>query len=114
MTEHATTSILTLSERALSEARSLLARESGARGLRIGVRGGGCSGLSYFAEPAREDRPGDRILSFDGLDVILDVKSQLFLTGTRVEWSDSLLQSGFVFHNPNAKRSCSCGESFTV
>jgi iron-sulfur cluster assembly protein len=114
MTEHATTSILTMSERALLEARALLAREADVRGLRIGVRGGGCSGLSYFAEPAREERPGDRILAFDGLDIFLDVKSQLFLTGTRVEWSDSLLQSGFVFHNPNAKRSCSCGESFTV
>ena len=114
MTEETSTTFLTMSERAVREAHTLLSREAGAVGLRIGVRGGGCSGLAYFAEPAREERPGDRVFTFDDLAVYLDVKSQLFLAGTRVEWSESLLQSGFVFHNPNAKRSCSCGESFTV
>jgi iron-sulfur cluster assembly protein len=100
---------------AVTRARALLAdHPSGATGLRLGVRGGGCSGLTYFVEPAAGERPGDRVLEFDGLKVYLDVKSQLFLTGTVVDWSTSLLQGGFVFRNPNAKRSCSCGESFTV
>ena len=54
------------------------------------------------------------LLDFDGLRVYLDVKSQLFLIGTEVDWEDGILSSGFRFHNPNAKRSCSCGESFTV
>ena len=115
MTENATTAFLSMSDRAVHEALALLQREGkAAAGLRIGVRGGGCSGLSYFAEPAEAERPGDRIFEFGGVKVYLDVKSQLFLAGTRIDWSASLLQSGFVFRNPNAKRSCSCGESFTV
>lgn len=110
-----TATFLEFTPDAVARARALLAdHPSGATGLRLGVRGGGCSGLSYFVEPAAGQKPGDRVMEFDGLKVYLDVKSQLFLAGTVVDWSNALLQSGFVFRNPNAKRSCSCGESFTV
>ncbi len=111
----ATKAILEFTPKAVGRARILLSEQGqGATGLRLGVRGGGCSGLAYFVEPAQGERPGDRVLDIEGLKVYLDVKSQLFLAGTVVDWSDALLQSGFVFQNPNAKRSCSCGESFTV
>src|SRR5262249_26505930 len=107
--------ILDLTPNAVHHAKELLAREGKAdHGLRVGVRGGGCSGMSYFAAPENREKKGDLVLDFDGLRVYLDVKSQLFLVGTQVDWEDSLLSSGFRFHNPNAKRSCSCGDSFTV
>ena len=100
---------------AVAHAKELLAREGRADlGLRLGVRGGGCSGLNYFVAPESVEKKGDQILEFDGLRVFLDVKSQLFLVGTEVDWEDGILSSGFRFHNPGAKRSCSCGESFTV
>jgi iron-sulfur cluster assembly protein len=100
---------------AVERAKELLAREAKADyGLRLGVKGGGCSGLNYFVAPENTQKKGDLILDFDGLRVFLDVKSQLFLIGTEVDWEDGVMSSGFRFRNPNAKRSCSCGESFTV
>jgi iron-sulfur cluster assembly protein len=107
--------LVTFTPRAVECAKSLLAREDKpGYGLRLGVRGGGCSGLNYFVAPENAPKKGDLLLDFDGLTVYLDVKSQLFLIGTEVDWEDGILSSGFRFHNPNAKRSCSCGESFTV
>ena len=107
--------LVTFTPNAIVRAKELLAREDKAgHGLRLGVRGGGCSGLNYFIAPENAQKKGDLILDFDGLQVFLDVKSQLFLLGTEVDWEDGILSSGFRFHNPNAKRSCSCGESFTV
>jgi len=107
--------LVTFSAHAVSRAKELLTREGKAdHGLRMGVRGGGCSGLEYFVAPEDTAKKGDLILDFDGLRVFLDVKSQLFLIGTEVDWEDGVMSSGFRFHNPNAKRSCSCGESFTV
>ena len=100
---------------AIRRAKGLLSEHGQpAAGIRLGVRGGGCSGLAYFFEIEGEEKAGDRVLEFEGLRVFLDPKSQLFLSGTEVGWSDSLMQSGFTFQNPNSKRSCSCGESFTV
>jgi len=83
-------------------------------GLRLGVRGGGCSGLSYVVE--WEEAPGERdeVLERDGARVFVDSRSARFLAGTVVDWQKSLLQSGLVFRNPNVKSSCGCGESFAV
>jgi iron-sulfur cluster assembly protein len=107
--------IVHFTPRAIERAKNLLVREDKpGHGLRLGVRGGGCSGLNYFVAPENLEKKGDLLLDFDGLRVYLDVKSQLFLIGTEVDWEDGILSSGFRFHNPNAKRSCSCGESFTV
>jgi len=107
--------LVTFTARAVERAKDLLLREDKAGyGLRLGVRGGGCSGLNYFVAPENSEKKGDLLLDFDGLRVYLDVKSQLFLIGTEVDWEDGIMASGFRFTNPNAKRSCSCGESFTV
>jgi iron-sulfur cluster assembly protein len=107
--------LLQLTPQAIRQAKDLLAQNGTPdHGIRVGVRGGGCSGLSYFIEMENEEKSGDRILEFDGLRIFVDLKSQLFLGGTEIDWSESLMERGFHFKNPNAQRSCSCGESFTV
>jgi iron-sulfur cluster assembly protein len=85
---------------------------------RIGVRGGGCSGLSYFVDFAPTPAEKDKIFEFGEADgkvrVAIDRKSYLFLNGTIIDWKSELMKTGFEFTNPIAKTSCSCGESFTV
>jgi iron-sulfur cluster assembly protein len=100
---------------ALAKAKELLAKHGReGQGFRVGVRGGGCSGLTYMLEFENEARKGDQVMEFDGLRIYLDIKSQLFLAGTTLDYTVSLMDKGFKFVNPNAKRSCSCGESFSV
>ena len=85
---------------------------------RIGIRGGGCSGLSYFVDFAEAADPKDKVFEFgDGeakVKVLVDRKSYLFLNGTKVDWKSELMKTGFEFKNPLASRSCSCGESFSL
>jgi iron-sulfur cluster assembly protein len=82
--------------------------------MRLGVRSGGCSGFSYFMDFVELPEPTDKQFEFDGLKVCVDRKSYLFLNGVEVDFEASLVKNGFVFNNPDAKRSCSCGESFSV
>ena len=84
------------------------------RGLRVGVRGGGCPGFSYFLNFESDIRESDKTLLVEGVDLIVDKKSYLYLIGTEIDYVDSLKESGFKFNNPNAKRTCGCGESFSV
>ena len=84
-------------------------------GLRVGVKGGGCSGLSYTFSWEREARLGDQVIEGpSGTKIFVDKKSLIFLKGTTLDYDTSLMSKGFVFVNPNAKTSCSCGTSFTV
>jgi iron-sulfur cluster assembly protein len=83
-------------------------------GLRLGVKGGGCSGLSYFMDWAAEPAKLDQVIERDGARVFVDPKSAVFLAGTTIDWQQTLMQSGFVFRNPNVKSACGCGESFTI
>ena len=107
--------LLSITPLALTKAKALLVKHGKEdHGFRVGVRGGGCSGLSYMLEFEKEARKGDQVMDFDGLKVFLDIKSQLFLAGTTLDYATSLMDTGFKFVNPNAKRSCSCGESFSV
>jgi iron-sulfur cluster assembly protein len=83
-------------------------------GLRLGVKGGGCSGMTYvlaFDEKAKEN---DKIMEFGGIKVYIDPKSLFFLSGTVLDFSDGLNGKGFVFNNPQATKSCGCGQSFGV
>ncbi len=82
--------------------------------LRVSVAGGGCSGLSYKLDFDNEIKPGDQFFEDKGIKISLDMKSFLYLAGTELDFSDGLNGKGFNFHNPNASRTCGCGESFSV
>ncbi|MBM3462235.1 MAG: iron-sulfur cluster assembly accessory protein [Armatimonadetes bacterium] len=83
--------------------------------LRVGVKGGGCAGLSYtMSFEDNEIKPTDIVLEYDGVTLIVDRKSSIFLRGMVLNYSDSLIGGGFKFENPNAKKSCSCGSSFSA
>ena len=82
--------------------------------LRVSVQGGGCSGLSYNLDFDNELKTGDQEFEDKGVKLILDMKSFLYLAGTELDFSDGLNGKGFNFHNPNASRTCGCGESFSV
>ncbi len=83
-------------------------------GLRVSVKGGGCSGLTYQLGFDDTEKPGDTIIEKDGIKIMVDGKSLFYLMGTVIDFSDGLNGRGFVFNNPNAKRTCGCGESFGV
>lgn len=82
--------------------------------LRVGVVGGGCSGLSYKLDFDKEIKPADQVFEFDGVKLVTDMKSLLYLVNTTLEFSEGLNGKGFYFNNPNASRTCGCGESFAV
>ena len=83
-------------------------------GLRVGVKGGGCSGLLYTLSVEKSPDPSDKVIENHGVKVFIDKKSYIFLAGTELDFSDGLNGKGFVFQNPNAKKSCGCGNSFAV
>lgn len=82
--------------------------------IRVGVQGGGCSGLMYQLELDNEDKEGDKAFEDNGIKIVVDKKSFLYLIGTTLDYSGGLNGKGFVFVNPNADRTCGCGESFSV
>jgi iron-sulfur cluster assembly protein len=82
--------------------------------LRVGVVGGGCSGLSYKLDFDNEKKPTDQVFEDNGVKVVTDLKSFLYLVNTTLDFSDGLNGKGFYFSNPNASRTCGCGESFSV
>ncbi|MFN8252435.1 MAG: iron-sulfur cluster assembly accessory protein [Ferruginibacter sp.] len=82
--------------------------------LRVGVVGGGCSGLSYKMDFDNETKPMDQVFEDKGIKLVCDLKSFLYLVNTELDFSDGLNGKGFFFNNPNASRSCGCGESFAV
>jgi len=83
-------------------------------GVRPAVQGGGCSGFTYKLEFVSVKDSKDRVIETNGVTIYVDPKSYLYLMGTQIDYIDSLTQSGFKFTNPNAKRTCGCGESFSV
>ena len=95
--------------------RKLIAeRQTPEAGLRIAVKGGGCSGLAYVLEWAEKPRERDKIAEKDGVRVFIDAKSYLYLMGSELDFEETLMSAGFKIQNPNVKSSCGCGESFTV
>jgi iron-sulfur cluster assembly protein len=93
---------------------SLIAREQQGEFLRIAITGGGCNGLSYKLKFTAEPRKGDILVRTAGVPVVVDPKTALYLKGTQLDYSNKMVAGGFKFSNPNAKASCSCGESFSV
>ena len=106
--------MITLTPGAVSQVKQLLSKENKPElGLRIGVRSGGCSGFSYvlgFDAP----QEGDKVQELEGIKVLVDTKSAGYLEGTQLDYQDGLQGKGFTFSNPNATKSCGCGESFSV
>lgn len=101
--------------KAVAKIREAFAREGvSGGGLRLGVLGGGCSGLSYQFKYDPAPRPKDHIFDFDGVKIFIDPKSMVFLNGMTLDYKESLMYSGFAFDNPNAQKSCGCGTSFTA
>jgi iron-sulfur cluster assembly protein len=82
--------------------------------LRVGVEGGGCSGLMYNLSFDTQMKEEDKVFEDNGVKVVVDKKSFLYLVGTELQYSGGLNGKGFVFHNPNASRTCGCGESFSI
>ena len=82
--------------------------------IRVGVKSGGCSGLSYDLKFDKDQEDGDKLFEDNGIKIIVDKKSFLYLIGTTLEYSGGLNGTGFVFNNPNANRTCGCGESFSL
>jgi iron-sulfur cluster assembly protein len=109
--------MITVTDKAAVHVRKLMSDahvDEAAYKLRVSVAGGGCSGLSYKMDFDDETRPGDQIFEDKGLAIAVDMKSFLYLAGTELDFSDGLNGKGFHFVNPNASRSCGCGESFAV
>jgi iron-sulfur cluster assembly protein len=108
--------MIELTPRAVERVREIMQSQGIAEGgLRVGIKGGGCSGLSYNLSIDTEERPGDRVFESDGVKLYVDVKSFLYLNGSTIDWKDEgLMQRGFTFVNPNSSGACGCGESFAV
>ena len=107
---------LQVTERAIKRIRVAMAKEGVSPeegGLRLGVMGGGCSGLSYSIKFDTQPRERDRIYEFDGVRVFVDPKSFLYLHGMTLDYEETLMREGFNFINPNSSRSCGCGSSFS-
>ncbi len=105
---------ITLDERAVIQLKKLVAKDARPGVfLRVGVKGGGCSGLEYVLKLEEKRLPQDLSHSFQGVEVVCDSKSAKFLRGTVLEYTGNLIGGGFKFENPNAQRSCGCGSSFT-
>ena len=108
--------MITVTESARDYALKLIQEENKPEGtfIRVGVEGGGCSGLSYKLEFDNVSKEGDQTFEDKGIKIVCDRKSFLYLVGTQLEYSGGINGKGFVFNNPNASRTCGCGESFSV
>ena len=105
-----------ITEKALAHIRAAMAKENISPtegGLRLGVQGGGCSGLSYSIGFDTQPRERDRIFQYGGVRIFVDPKSFIYLHGMVLDYEETLMRQGFVFHNPNATKSCGCGSSFS-
>jgi iron-sulfur cluster assembly protein len=105
-----------VTDKALARIRATMSKENispADGGLRLGVQGGGCSGLSYNIRFDAQPRERDRVFQFEDVRVFVDPKSFIYLHGMVLDYEETLIHQGFVFQNPNAKKSCGCGSSFS-
>ncbi len=111
-----TEKMITVSDRASAHIAELRKKEGydEQQGVRVSVEGGGCSGLMYKLDFDGQEQPGDHIVEDNGVKIFVNMKSLLYLVGTELDYSGGLQGKGFAFSNPNASRTCACGESFSV
>ncbi len=106
---------ISISENAAKHVGTFMSSEGKADGvLRVAIKGGGCSGLTYVLDFVDSAREGDKIIEQNGVTLAIDKKSYIFLAGTELDYSGGLNGKGFIFNNPNAKKACGCGTSFSV
>jgi iron-sulfur cluster assembly protein len=116
MTEVNQATEITVTEKAINAIKRIMKENNVPEnyGLRVGVKGGGCSGLSYTLGFDEAKKEGDTIITAESINLFIDGKSLFYLSGTELDFSDGLNGKGFVFNNPNATKTCGCGESFGV
>jgi iron-sulfur cluster assembly accessory protein len=112
----ATMPALTLTPKAAEKVKDLMSQptQTGAKGLRVKVVGGGCSGMSYQLALEATPQQADKVYESQGIQLYVDPKSNLFVAGTEIDYQETVMGSGFAFKNPNSKGSCGCGSSFTA
>mgnify|MGYP000166513714 CR=1 FL=1 len=111
------TEVVSLSESAAREVRNIIKQqelEEAKVRLRVGVKGGGCSGFSYLLDLTETQKETDELFEQHGIKIIVDPKSLLYLNGTMIDFRDEIMGRGFVFQNPNASTTCGCGSSFSA
>jgi iron-sulfur cluster assembly protein len=107
--------VMTVTEAAASRVRDLIARaDKPVAGVRVGVKNGGCAGMSYTMDLAETVERGDEVIDVNGLKVLIDPKAVLFLLGTTMDFSVDKMSAKFVFRNPNETSACGCGESVSI
>lgn len=108
--------MITVTEKAKARIQEILQNENkdSSYFVRVAVESGGCSGLSYLLNFDNQEQKDDQVFEDKGVKIVLNIKSFLYLAGTELDYSDGLTGKGFIFNNPNASRSCACGESFAV
>ncbi len=114
---HATETGIILTETAAREITTIIEQQeldTDKVRLRLGVKGGGCSGFSYVLDLTEKEKETDEVFEQHGIKIVCDPKSLLYLNGTTVDFRDEIMGRGFVFNNPNATSSCGCGSSFTA
>ncbi len=104
--------IIKLSNKAAGRIKEILAKDEKSLGVRIGVKSGGCAGMSYIMEYAKESKPNDELIEDKGVKVFVDPGAVMYLLGTEMDYKEEEFSSAFVFKNPNETERCGCGESF--
>jgi iron-sulfur cluster assembly protein len=103
--------VISMTDRAATRVREIVATRDGARGVRLGVKKGGCAGMEYTVDLVTEPKAGDDHIERDGANVWVAPEAALFLLGTEMDFEVTTLRTGFTFHNPNQSSACGCGES---
>ena len=106
--------IIKLSDKAAGRIKEILSKDQKSLGVRIGVKSGGCAGMSYVMEYAKETKPNDELIEEKGVKVFIDPGAIMYLLGTEMDYKEEQFSSSFVFKNPNEPERCGCGESFKI
>jgi|TARA_Y100001970_G_scaffold200245_1_gene243519 iron-sulfur cluster assembly protein len=106
--------LIKLSDKAAQRIKEILSNDTTSLGVRIGVKSGGCAGMSYVMEYAKESKPNDELIEEKGVKVFIDPGAIMYLLGTEMDYKEEEFKSSFVFNNPNETERCGCGESFKI
>ena len=105
--------IIKLSDKAVTRIKEIMSKaENSTIGVRVGVKSGGCAGMSYILEYAKDIKPNEEVIEDKGVKVLIDPKAVMYLLGTEMDYKKDQFSSSFVFNNPNETERCGCGESF--